>query len=140
RRGHRIVRSSRPFVPHSPSLPVRAVRELMMAARLAVLAAREPSDIVVTSSPSMFLGPVCLLLARAKTSRFVWDIRDIGWEYAGESRMASPRMRLTLEALRRVMWFAAKHADLVVTASEGGARQVRQKVPASTMVLNVENV
>ena len=138
-RAYRVVRS-RPFRPHSRSLPVRAVRELMMATRLAVLAAREPSDIVVTSSPSMFLGPVCLVLARARSSRFVWDIRDIGWDYAGESTLASIHMGVALGALQRVMWFVAGRADLVVTASEGGARRVGQNGVGRTQVLNVENV
>src|SRR5919201_5395182 len=47
------------FVPHSRSVAIRALRELLMAARMALRAAREPAEIVITSSPSMFLGPVC---------------------------------------------------------------------------------
>jgi len=62
----RPYRVARPlaFVPHGGSLLTRAVREHLMALRLALRAAREPAEVVVTSSPSMFLGPVCLLLAR----------------------------------------------------------------------------
>ena len=137
----RSYRVERPleFVPHSRSLPVRAIREHIMALRLAIRAARAPADVVITSSPSMFLGPVCLLLARAKSSRFIWDIRDIGWEYASESRLSSTWMRPVLAVLQRYMWFVAGRADLIVAASAGGARRVSEKVPPGTSILLVEN-
>lgn len=137
----RPYRVERPleFVPHSRSLAVRAIRELVMAFRLALRAAREPADIVVTSSPSMFLGPVCWLLARTKSSRFVWDIRDIGWEYAGESRLTARRMRPVLRVLQRYMWSVAGRADLIVAASPGGAERVSQKIPSREKILLVEN-
>src|SRR5438034_5177421 len=69
RRPYRVKRPLR-FVPHSRSPVVRAIREHVMTLRLAVRAARHPADIVVTSSPSMFLGPAGWLLARVKSSRF----------------------------------------------------------------------
>jgi colanic acid biosynthesis glycosyl transferase WcaI len=127
------------FVPHSRSLAIRAVREQVMALRLAVRAAREPADIVVSSSPSMFLGPVSWLLARTKSSRFVWDIRDIGWDYAGESRMMSAWMRPLVKILQRYMWAVVARADLIVVASRGGAERVSQNVPSGRKILLVDN-
>ena len=137
----RPYRVERPleFVPHSRSLAVRAVREHVMALRLGVRAAREPADIVVSSSPSMFLGPVSWLLARTKSSRFVWDIRDIGWDYAGESRAMSGWMRPLAKILQRYMWAVVTRADLIVAASRGGAERVSQNVPFGRKILLVEN-
>jgi colanic acid biosynthesis glycosyl transferase WcaI len=137
----RPYRIERPleFVPHSRSLAIRAIREHIMAIRLGLRAVREPADIVVTSSPSMFLGPVCWLLARAKSSRFVWDIRDIGWEYAAESQLTSRRMRPVLRVLQRYMWFVVGRADLIVAASSGGAKRLSEKVPSQERILLVEN-
>jgi len=138
RRPYRVVRS-RAFVPHSRSLTIRAVREHLMALELAARAAREPAEVVVTSSPSMFLGPVCLLLARFKSSRFVWDIRDIGWDYAGESRLISRWTRPVLWGVRRYMWWVVRRADLVVAASGGGADRLRSRAGPATAVMLVEN-
>jgi colanic acid biosynthesis glycosyl transferase WcaI len=127
------------FVPHSRSAAIRALREQVMAARMALRAAREPADIVITSSPSMFLGPVCWLLARTKASRFAWDIRDIGWEYAGESQRVSTWMRPLLKILQRAMWSIVGRADLIVAATPGIAEQVSQKVTSSERILVVGN-
>ena len=137
----RPYRVERPleFVPHSRSVAVRAIREHAMAFRLAIRAAREPADIVVTSSPSMFLGPVCWLLARSKSSRFAWDIRDIGWDYAGESRLVSRRMRPVLKVLQLYMWSVVGRADLLVAATPGIAERLSQKITPREKILLVGN-
>jgi colanic acid biosynthesis glycosyl transferase WcaI len=137
-RPYRVARPLQ-FVPHSPSLAVRAIREHVMAVRLALRGAREEADIVVTSSPSMFLAPACWVLARTKSCRFAWDIRDIGWEYAGESRQASGRMQPLLKVLQRYMWSVARRADLIVVATPGIADRVRQKTGSRTKILLIGN-
>ena len=50
--------------PHRASDAHRAAAELRMATRLAGRALGERCDVVLTSSPSMFLGPAGLALAR----------------------------------------------------------------------------
>src|SRR3712207_2937285 len=52
------IKRSFSFAPHRGSLLLRALREQIMAVRLALRAVPEPVDILVTSTPSMFLGPV----------------------------------------------------------------------------------
>jgi len=137
----RPFRVDRPFefVPHSRSLAVRAIREHLMAFRLGLRAARAPADIVITSSPSMFLAPVCWLLARTKSGKFVWDVRDVGWEYAGESRMASRRIEPLLTVLQRYMWFVMRRADLIVAATPGIAELLSQRIARSKKVLLIGN-
>jgi colanic acid biosynthesis glycosyl transferase WcaI len=137
-RPYRVARPLQ-FSPHSSSLAVRAIREHVMAIRLALRGAREEADIVITSSPSMFLAPACWVLARTKSCRFAWDIRDIGWEYAGESRQASGRVRPLLKALQLYMWSVAGRADLIVVATPGIADRVRQKTGSRARVLLIGN-
>jgi colanic acid biosynthesis glycosyl transferase WcaI len=110
------------FYPHRGSLLLRALREQLMALRLALRALPEPADIVVTSSPSMFLGPVCLALARARKAKFAWDVRDVTWGYARD--VAGPSLVRTFAArvLERYILYALRRADLVVGASRGITR------------------
>lgn len=107
------------FHPHKGSLLLRALREQTMALRQAFHSLREPADILITSSPSMFLGPVALVLARAKRARFVWDVRDVTWGYARDFAGSSPVMDLAIRALEKYILWALRRADLVVGASRG---------------------
>ena len=100
-----------------------------MAARLAGLAARSRPDVVVASSPSMFLGPAGLVAARVARARFVWDLRDLTWEYGREGDVLDGAVaRTSLNALGRMMWATAKGADLIVCATDGIAAAVRERV------------
>jgi colanic acid biosynthesis glycosyl transferase WcaI len=112
------VRRAFVFTPHDASLVRRAVRELVMAARLALAALREPARLVITSSPSMFLGPACLLLARSKRAHFCWDVRDVTWSYGTEASR-STLTRAAAGMLERWMWRTARGADTILTTSSG---------------------
>jgi glycosyltransferase involved in cell wall biosynthesis len=116
------VRRTFVFTPHRTSLFVRALRELAMALRLVLAASRERADLVVTTSPSMFLGPASRLLARLKRAHFCWDVRDVTWSYGSEvSRTFFSR--LAAAALGRWMWSTARGADTIVTTSDGMCRR-----------------
>jgi glycosyltransferase involved in cell wall biosynthesis len=124
----RLVRTSA-LTAQRRSLPVRAAAEGAMAARLAGLAARSRPDVVVASSPSMFLGPAGLVAARVARARFVWDLRDLTWEYGREGDVLDGAVaRTSLNALGRMMWATAKGADLIVCATDGIAAAVRERV------------
>ena len=107
------------FYPHRGSLLLRTIREQVMALRLALRTLSEPVDILVTSSPSMFLGPVGLAVARARNAKFVWDVRDITWGYARDVAGSSPVMTFAVRMLERYILYALRRADLVVGASRG---------------------
>src|SRR5215211_1036519 len=107
------------FYPHKGSFLLRTVREHVMALRLALRALPESADILVTSSPSMFLGPVGLALARIKKAKFVWDVRDITWGYAKDVAGRSRRLTFAARMLEKYMIYALRRADLVVGASQG---------------------
>src|SRR5205085_259483 len=92
---------------------------------------RTRPDVVVTSSPSMFLGPAALVAGRLRRGGVVWDVRDLTWEYGKEDDVvtgASARVAIGLVA--RVMWWVAARVDVVTCATDGLAerhlRRVRQ--------------
>ena len=122
------------FRPHGASLTKRALREIGMSLSL-VRSARGRADIVLVSTPSMFLAPIAWLAARRRGARFVWDVRDLTWRYARESVRTGGFQRLLLQGLEALMLAVLKRSDLVIAATAGLARVLeRQGVPASRMV------
>jgi colanic acid biosynthesis glycosyl transferase WcaI len=107
------------FNPHSGTLLLRSLREQIMTLRLALRALPESVDILLTSSPSMFLGPAGLAVARAKNAKFACDIRDVTWGYAKEVAGTSPTMIFAARMLERYILSALRRADLVIGASRG---------------------
>jgi len=107
------------FSPHKGSLLIRGLREQIMAFRVAARGLRRSPDIIIASSPSMFLGPVALLLARAKRAKFVWEIRDVTWSYAKEKAGSFSVMRLFNLVLEKYMLYVLRRADLVIGATDG---------------------
>lgn len=122
---HRIAA----FTGQRRSWPVRAATESLMAVKLAGVASRTRPQVIVASSPSMFLGPSCLAAARARGARFVWDLRDLTWEYGREGDVIAGGFALrAIRALAQVMWATASAADLIVCANDGLAEVVRERV------------
>ena len=89
-----------------------------MSTRVASRLRRQRPAIVITSSPSMFLGPTCWVAARLMRARFVWDIRDLTWEYAREQARSSVELLLA-RWMASIMWSISRRADLVIAATDG---------------------
>jgi colanic acid biosynthesis glycosyl transferase WcaI len=116
------VRRTLNFDPHKGALFKRAIREHLMALGLAARAVPVSADIVVVSSPTMFLGPVGLMLARSKRANFVWDVRDITWRYASQVVGASPMIAFGAQVLEKYMIPVLVRADLLIGATPGVTR------------------
>ena len=114
---YEVVRAGT-FAPHNPSLVVRAIGEIGFAARLALRALRTRPDVVVASSPSMFLGPMCLVVSWFTGAKFVWDLRDLTWEYAVDQAGGRNSRRLA-RVIAALMWFVARRASLILAATDG---------------------
>jgi colanic acid biosynthesis glycosyl transferase WcaI len=127
------------FHPHRGSLLLRTLREQLMALCLAVRGVPASVDIVVVSSPSMFLGTGGLALARAKGAKFVWDVRDITWGYAKEAAGTSPAMAFAARVLEKYILFVLRRADLVVGASSGITRTLVESGIASRKTITIPN-
>jgi glycosyltransferase involved in cell wall biosynthesis len=119
--------------PHRSSDARRAAAELRIAAQLAFRGLCERFDVVLASSPGMFLGVTGLALARLKRARFIWDVRDLTWDYAAESRPQAPLSGLAITALRKLMWWIVPRADLVLAATQGIADTLTARRPAANV-------
>jgi glycosyltransferase involved in cell wall biosynthesis len=127
------------FHPHKGGLLVRALREHAMALGIAGRAILMPADIVIATSPTMFLGPVALLLAKLKRARFVWDVRDITWNYAREVAGDSKVMAFGLRMLEQYMLFVLRQAALVVGATPGVTKLLVERGVAPERAITVSN-
>nr|WP_238341325.1 glycosyltransferase family 4 protein [Actinopolymorpha rutila] len=128
------------FSPHRHRSALgRAAREQWVAFVLALRGLGVRADVVVTSSPTMFLGPVGLVAARMKRAAFVWDVRDITWAMTGEMTGGNRFLRLLASALCSAMWATARRCDLLVAATPGIARMALEAGVAADRIVTVEN-
>ena len=133
------VRRTIAFHPSRGKFLVRALREHMMSLVLGGHALSIPADIVVTSLPSMFLGPVGLVLAKIKRAKFVLDVRDITWNYAREVTNPSRLMKLGLWALEKYMILVVRQADLVFGVTPGITKLLVESGVSPEMAITVPN-
>ena len=127
------------FHPHAGSFAVRAVREIWMALKLGALGATAPCQLVVVSTPCMFLVPAGWLLARSRRAAFVVDVRDITWRYARESEKISGKLKPLVDVLEWVMNFALRRADHVFTTTEGFQKTLLEAGVAGSRLTIVPN-
>jgi putative colanic acid biosynthesis glycosyltransferase WcaI len=128
------VRRGPAFAPHGASLVRRALREIGMSLRL-VWSSRGAADLVLVTTPSMFLGPLAWIRARLGGARFAWDVRDLTWRYAQESVRAAGPQRALLRGLESLMLGVVRRADLVIAATPGLADVLlEQGIPRERMI------
>ena len=135
--GFDILRTKE-FSPHEGSFVQRAAREQVMAVGLGRAARIYSPDIVVTTTPSMFLGPVAFALARSKKGLFVWDVRDLTWDYAvdqARGRLSSVAAR----ALRRGLLAVARRADHLFVTNRMQELALREAGISATRITVVPN-
>lgn len=137
-RGYPVAR--RPaFPPHGASLAGRALREIAMSIGLVAGAGGPKPDLVLVSTPSMFLGPVAFWAARLRGARFAWDVRDLTWVYAQESTSRGGAARALLGALGGVMRWHLRRADLVIGATAGLSRVLARDGVAAPKLVTLPN-
>ncbi len=76
----------------------RAVHELWYALKLALKSNRFPSDMIIATSPQMFIIPTVALFTRGKK---IIDIRDLVWEYIDAKGLYTRIVKVTLTALMK---------------------------------------
>ncbi len=74
----------------------RAVHELYYAVKLALKSNKFHSDIVIATSPQMFIIPAAGLFARGKK---IIDIRDLVWEYIDPSSLYTKVVKFSITKL-----------------------------------------
>lgn len=106
----------RPWIVPKANLALRLLSETLFSLQVAVSILRQKTDVVLASSPYMFLGPMGLLVGRLKGAKFVWDVGDLTWL---APRAVGKRTFGVDKLLDRLMLAVARRADGLTTASEG---------------------
>lgn len=114
-KGIRVIRL-RPWLVPRDNLPLRLLSELLFGWQAFWHLLSHSYDVVLGSSPYMFLGPLGLLASRLKRTTFVWEVRDLTWLYPGAAGKKTYGLDKLLEKL---MLFTAHKADGLVTVTEG---------------------
>jgi glycosyltransferase involved in cell wall biosynthesis len=115
------------------------MREIAMSVGLVAGAGGPKPDLVLVSTPSMFLGPVAYWTARLRGARFAWDVRDLTWVYARESTSRGGPARALLGLLGGIMRWHLRRADLVIGATEGLSRVLARDGVAAARLVTLPN-
>ena len=133
--GVEVVRL-RPWLVPKASLPLRMAAETLFCIQASAHVLSRRPDLVLTSSPFMFLGPMGLLVSRVLGAAFVWDVRDLTWLYP---RATGHRTYGTDRLLERLMLITARHSDALTTATDGLLGYFRDRPDRSMVVVNGVN-
>jgi len=137
--GYEIIRLGS-FLPHDRGLVRRAMAEMIMAIKLGLEAYRGSFKVILISTPSMFLGPIGVLIGKIKSKKVVWDVRDLTWRYTRESVDAGLIGRLLSQILESLMMVALKRADLVVGVTEGVSALLHEEHEVElSKIITIEN-
>ncbi|AVX30366.1 Glycosyltransferase involved in cell wall bisynthesis [Carboxydocella thermautotrophica] len=71
-------------------------------------------DLVVTTTPSMFLGPTGFVASKLKRAFFIWDIRDLIWLYAADII----KKRFTAKLIEKLIIKIAHRANGIITTTD----------------------
>ena len=86
------------------------------------------TDVVITSSPPILIGPFAWLIARIKHAVLVYDVRDIWPDVALEMGSFSEES-FYCKAFRMIANFMYRHADIITAVSPGKVSALRAKLP-----------
>lgn len=115
---YKIIRN-KAFRPHDNNLVKRAIREILMAVNLFRKSLDLKTDIVIASSPSMFLIPLAWLLAKLKKAKLIYDLRDLTWLYIRETANYSRLNATASNLIEKFMVALIKKGDIIVSPTDG---------------------
>lgn len=94
-------------------------------------------DVVIASSPTLFMGLSAWIAARLRGARFVFEVRDLWPDAFVDLGVLRPgRAVATLRALARFLY---RRADLVVTVTESFAERIRDEGIDSSKIRVITN-
>lgn len=138
-RPYRVERTAH-FHPHRGSFVIRALRELAMAGRLAWRAFRHPGDVLVATSPSIFVALTASVVSVVRRVPLVIDLRDLTWEYVSDDAPNPLQpLRVLARLLRSATRPALRRASLVAVANDGIGRAVEDLGVAGERIIATPN-
>lgn len=123
----------RPFLVPKDRLALRLLSETLFATKAVAQLLKLKPDAVLASSPYMFLGPAGQLAAALMRIPFVWDVRDLTWQYPGAAGKRTYRLDHLLASWMRL---TASRATALVTTTNGQLDYFSRRPILSTVVPN----
>lgn len=105
-----------PWIVPKSSLPKRLLSELWFTLRAVPHLLQTRPDLILASSPYMFLGPAARLTALVMAVPFAWDVRDLTWLYP---RAVGKRTYGLDSLLARLMLRTGRRANMLTATTEG---------------------
>lgn len=127
------------FRPHSGKLLIRGMREYSTFAEFSSAAKSFTPDVIVATSPSMFLGPIACRAARSLDVPFLWDLRDLTWQYALDRPSSSPVTVFGKRWLKKHMAQTVAVADQVTCTNRGMEGVLREEYGRQTGISTIPN-
>lgn len=88
---------------------------------------RKPVDVVLASSPPLFVGLAGWIIAKLKRAKYVFDVRDLWPEVAvAMGELTNPR---AIKLATRLEHFIYKRADLITAVTDSFCEDIRSIVP-----------
>lgn len=106
----------RPWIVPKANLALRLLSETVFCLQAMLYILRHKTDVVLASSPHMFLGPLGLLGSRLRGTKFVWDVRDLTWLYPRATGKRTFGLDRLLDLWMRAV---ASRCDAFTAATEG---------------------
>ena len=106
----------RPLIVQRANLFLRLIPEAAFTLKVFKRLLATDADVVLASSPYMFLGPAGLLASRLSGKKFIWDVRDLTWEYP---RAAGKKTYGLDVIVQKLMQWTARQADGLMAVTEG---------------------
>lgn len=129
--GIKVVRF-RPWIVSRTNFVKRLLSEAAFALRVLPEIRKTHAAVIMASSPYMFLGPLSLIASRLLNRKFVWDVRDLTWEYPKAAGINTYGLDYIL---KKVMLWTATHTDALVVVTEGLMSYFENHKPNLTAVV-----
>jgi glycosyltransferase involved in cell wall biosynthesis len=101
------------------------------------LRARGAHDVVLASSPPLFVGVAGWVVSRLKRSRFVFDVRDLWPDVAVAVGVLGPGRMLRIA--KRLEAFIYRSADGITAVTRGFCEEIARMAPAGTPIARIGN-
>lgn len=113
--GLKVIRL-KPWIVSKQSLVLRLLSEFVFTLRAFPHLLRGRTDVILASSPYMFLGPLAYLVALLRSKPFAWDVRDLTWQYPRATGKRTFGLDLILA---QAMKFTGRRAHLLTATTQG---------------------
>ncbi len=121
----------RPWLVPKENFVLRLLSETLFSWQAFLYLLKHSSDVILATCPYIFVGPFSLLASKIKGSSFVWDVRDLIWQYVKASGKKSFGLDNLIDQLMR---FTARSAHGLTTATQGILKHFSKR-PQCVMLL-----